>query len=141
MFKVSCIQLRSNDDINYNLKKTKQLILKAIKQKSNLIITPEVSSLFSLKKKELLKVCKPMNKDVYLLEIKRLAKKYKRWILVGSLIIKINKNKLVNRSVLIDQNGIIKTYYDKIHIDERWRTIFFKWREICPDVKSENIIM
>ena len=93
MFKVSCIQLRSNDDINYNLKKTKQLILKAIKQKSNLIITPEVSSLFSLKKKELLKVCKPMNKDVYLLEIKRLAKKYKRWILVGSLIIKINKNK------------------------------------------------
>ncbi len=116
MFKVSCIQLRSNDQINKNIKKTKHLILKAVKQKSDLIITPEVSSLFSLKKKQLLKVCKSMNRDEYLLEIKRLAKKYKKWILVGSLIIKINKNQLVNRSVLVDRKGKIRSYYDKIHM-------------------------
>ena len=30
--------------------------------------------------------------------------------------IKISKKKLVNRSVLIDKNGRIKTYYDKIHM-------------------------
>ena len=116
MFKVSCIQLRSNDQINKNIKKTKHLILKAVKQKSDLIITPEVSSLFSLKKKQLLKVCKSMNRDEYLLEIKRLEKKYKKWILVGSLIIKINKNQLVNRSVLVDRKGKIRSYYDKIHM-------------------------
>ena len=28
----------------------------------------------------------------------------------------ISKNKLANRSVLIDRNGFIKTYYDKIHM-------------------------
>ena len=43
-------------------------------------------------------------------------KKYKKWILVCSLIIKIAKKKLVNRSVLIDTNGKIKCYYDKIHM-------------------------
>ena len=32
------------------------------------------------------------------------------------LIIKISKNKLVNRSVLIDKTGKIRTYYDKIHM-------------------------
>ena len=57
-----------------------------------------------------------MNRDEYLLEIKRLAKKYKKWILVGSLIIKINKNELVNRSVLVDRKGKIRSYYDKIHM-------------------------
>ena len=57
-----------------------------------------------------------MNKDEYLLRVKQLAKKYKKWILIGSLIIKISKNKLVNRSVLIDKTGKIKTYYDKIHM-------------------------
>ena len=57
-----------------------------------------------------------MNKDEYLLGIKQLAKKYKKWILIGSLIIKISKNKLVNRSVLIDKKGKIRTYYDKIHM-------------------------
>ena len=56
-----------------------------------------------------------MNKDSYLLGIKRLAKKYKKWILIGSLIIK-NKKKLLNRSVLINDKGKIKIFYDKIHM-------------------------
>ena len=57
-----------------------------------------------------------MREDIYLCGIKKLAKKYRKWILIGSLIIKISKKKLVNRSVLIDTNGRIKTYYDKIHM-------------------------
>ena len=57
-----------------------------------------------------------MDKDKYLKGIRSLAKKYKKWILIGSLIIKISKNKLVNRSVLIDRSGKIKAFYDKIHM-------------------------
>ena len=116
MFRVSCIQLKSNNSIHFNLKKTEKLILKAVKQNADFILTPEVSSLFSLNKKQLLKVCTSMKEDIYLKGIKKLAKKYKKWILVGSLIIKIPKNKLVNRSILIDQNGRIKSFYDKIHM-------------------------
>ena len=116
MFRVSCIQLKSNNNILHNLKKTEKLISKAVKQKSDFILTPEISSLFSLDKKILLKICKSMEKDVYLNGIKKLAKKYKKWILIGSLIIKVSKNKLVNRSVLVDKTGKIKTYYDKIHM-------------------------
>ena len=116
MFRVSCIQLKSNNNILYNLKKTEKLISKAVKQKSDFILTPEISSLFSLEKKKLLKICKSMKEDIYLNGIKKLAKKYKKWILIGSLIIKVSKNKLVNRSVLVDKTGKIKTYYDKIHM-------------------------
>ncbi len=116
MFRVSCIQLKSNNNINQNLKNTEKLILRAVKQKTDFILTPEVSSLFSLNKKHLLKICKSMRKDEYLLGIKQLAKKYKKWILIGSLIIKISKDKLVNRSVLVDKTGKVRTYYDKIHM-------------------------
>ena len=116
MFRVSCIQLRSNNSISQNLKKTEKLIHKAIKQKTDFILTPEVSSLFSLNKKQLLKVCKSMNEDNYIKGIKIIAKKYKKWILIGSVIIKISKTKLVNRSVLIDNYGKIRTFYDKIHM-------------------------
>ena len=116
MFRVSCIQLRSNNNIQNNLNKTLKLVIKAVKQKTDFIITPEVSSNFSLKKKELLKVCTSMKKDIYLDGLKKAAKKYKKWILIGSLIIKISKNKLVNRSILIDRKGKIKAYYDKIHM-------------------------
>jgi predicted amidohydrolase len=116
MFRVSCIQLKSNNNILHNLKKTEQLISKAVKQKSDFILTPEVSSLFSLEKKRLLRICKSMEEDIYLIGIKKLAKKYKKWILIGSLITKVSKKKLANRSVLIDKTGKIRTYYDKIHM-------------------------
>ena len=66
MFRVSCIQLRSNNNIHFNLDKTSKLIKKAVKQKTDFIITPEVSSHFSLNKKELLKICTSMQKDIYL---------------------------------------------------------------------------
>ena len=116
MFRVSCIQLKSNNNILYNLKKTEKLISKAVKQKSDFILTPEISSLFSLEKKKLLKICKSMKEDIYLNGIKKLAKKYKKWILIGSLIIKVSRNRLVNRSVLVDKTGKIRTFYDKIHM-------------------------
>jgi len=116
MFRVSCIQLKSNNNILYNLNKTEKLISKAVKQKSDFILTPEISSLFSLEKKKLLKICKSMKEDIYLNGIKKLAKKYKKWILIGSLIIKVSRNRLVNRSVLVDKTGKIRSYYDKIHM-------------------------
>ena len=115
MLRVSCIQLCSSDCIKSNLERSERLIKKAVSQKANLIITPEVSSKFSLNKKKLLEVATTMNNDSYLLGIKKLARKYKKWILIGSLIIK-NKKKLLNRSVLINDKGNIVTFYDKIHM-------------------------
>ena len=116
MFRVSCIQLKSNNNIIHNLKKTEKFISRAVKQKADFILTPEISSLFSLNKKQLIKICKSMKEDIYLNGIKKLAKKYKKWILVGSLITKVTENKLVNRSVLVDKTGKIRTFYDKIHM-------------------------
>ena len=79
MFKVSCIQISSGKDIKKNLSDSKKLILKAIKQKSDFIITPETSSLFGLNKKELLKTVTSMKKDIYLKGIREISKKYKEF--------------------------------------------------------------
>ena len=86
------------------------------KQKSHFILTPEVSSKMTLNKKKLLQTATTMKKDSYLNGIKEMAKKYKKWILIGSLILKTSKTKLVNRSILINPKGKIKCYYDKIHM-------------------------
>ena len=56
-----------------------------------------------------------MKKDFYLKGVQKIAKQYKKWILIGSIIIK-EKNKIKNRSVLINTGGQIDSYYDKIHM-------------------------
>ena len=115
MFKVACIQISSGKDIQKNFNISKKLILKAIKQKADFITTPETSSLFGLNKKELLKKTTSMKKDFYLKEVQKMARQYKKWILIGSVLIKENK-RIKNRSVLINTKGLIETYYDKIHM-------------------------
>ena len=82
MFRVSCIQLCSSDNVDYNLKRTKQLIIKAVKQKSHFILTPEVSSKMTLNKKKLLQTATTMKKDSYLNGIKEMANKrvYSKYI-------------------------------------------------------------
>ena len=138
MFRVSCIQLCSSDCIKNNLERTEKLIKKAVNQKANLIITPEVSSKFSLNKKKLLEVATTMKNDSYLLGIKKLAKKYKKWILIGSLIIK-DKKKLLNRSVLINSKGKIKTFYDKIHMYDAKLSKYEKYFESKTFKAGKNI--
>ena len=115
MFKVSCIQICSGRDIKKNFYISRKLVLEAIKQKSDFIITPENSSLFGLTKKELMINATSMQKDFYIQGIKKIAKQYKKWILIGSAVIKEN-NKIKNRSILINAKGKIQTYYDKIHM-------------------------
>ena len=114
MFKVSCIQICSTNNVKKNLSVSRKLILKAIRQKSDFIITPETSSIFGLKKKQLLKIVTSMDKDIYLIGLRDIAKKYQKWIL--TCIVSKEKNKIRNRSVLINPKGLIKTYYDKMHM-------------------------
>jgi len=113
--RVSCIQICSSKDQKKNLNTTRLLILRSIKKhNTDLIITPETSSLFGLNKTQLFKAATSMNKDIYLKGIGEIAKAYKKWILT-CIPIK-EKNKIKNRSILINPKGSVQIYYDKIHM-------------------------
>jgi len=111
--KVACIQLSSGENYNKNFKQIIFFIKQAIKNKADLIITPETTSIITSDKKILYKNSYSMNKDPLVKEIKKISKKNKKWILVGSIAIK-DKDKFRNRSIMIGPKGNIVTYYDKI---------------------------
>ena len=111
--KVACIQLSSGENYNKNVKQVIFYIYQAIKKKADLIITPETTSIITSDKKILYKNSFSMNKDPLVKEIKKISKKNKKWILIGSIAIK-DKNKFRNRSIMIGPKGNIVTYYDKI---------------------------
>ena len=94
----------------------KRQIHECIKERSDLIITPENTSIMSSDKKELLSKLNVMEDDIFLKEFKRVCKLNRKWIILGSIIVKISKDTLVNRSILINPNGEVEKFYDKIHM-------------------------
>jgi len=111
--KVACIQLSCGENYNKNFKQVIFYINQAIKKKADLIITPETTSIITSDKKILYNNSYSMNKDPLVKEIKKISKKNKKWILIGSIAIK-DKKKYRNRSIMIGPKGNIAAYYDKI---------------------------
>ena len=104
MFNVSCIQLTSDNNVFSNLEKTTDLIIGSIKKKADLIITPENTSLFTFDHSELLEKAEEMNNNFFLKSVSRISKSYKKWILIGSLPIKLSK-KLINEYKFFFKNN------------------------------------
>jgi predicted amidohydrolase len=113
--RVACVQLTSGENYNKNISQCLKYINAAIKNESDLIITPETTSFVSNDKKKLFENSYTMQNDPLIKKIKLISKKYKKWILIGSLPIK-DKKKLRNRSLLFDPSGKLVKYYDKINM-------------------------
>ena len=111
--RISCIQLKSGENYIKNCENAIRYIKESIKRKADFILTPEVTTIITKNKNLLNKYSFKMKNDPFLKEIKKICKKNKKWILIGSLAIK-DRNFYRNRSVLIGPDGNIKKYYDKM---------------------------
>ena len=116
-FKISQIQFEAKPTPQENCDILERFYKKSLKFKPDLICTPECSNIITNDKKHLFKFAN-YQKDCPVLNIsKKFAKKNKVYINIGSLLLKKkNDKRLINRSFLIDQNGKLKLYYDKIHM-------------------------
>ena len=115
-FKATCIQLCSSNNVDDNLSKILNFSKQAVENNSEFIMTPENCSLFSLDKDELLNKTEDYKNNKFIFSICDFVKKNKVWFLIGGMPVKDKENKLFNRSILIDKNGKIVNFYDKIHM-------------------------
>ncbi|MDC3178353.1 carbon-nitrogen hydrolase family protein [Pelagibacteraceae bacterium] len=115
--KISQVQFTASQIPNLNSKFLEKNFNKALKSKPHLICTPECSNIITNDKNYLKNNAPYQNTCPVLKMAKNFAKKNKVNINLGSLLLKVkNQSKLVNRSFFIDDHGIIKKTYDKIHM-------------------------
>ena len=115
-FKAACIQINTKDNMQKNLKEVSRLIEKAAKKGADLITLPENTPFMSMDRKKLFAENIEEKNHPAVLHFCELAKNLKKWILIGSIFVKAGKNKLYNRSILINDKGKISARYDKIHL-------------------------
>ena len=115
--KISQVQIQASHILTLNAKILEKSFNDTLKFKPHLICTPECSNIITNDKDYLILNAPYQNTCPVLKLAKNFAKKNKVYINLGSLLLKIkNQSKLVNRSFFIDDHGVIKKTYDKIHM-------------------------
>ena len=115
--KISQIQFEAKSTPQENCDQLENFYRRSNRFKPDLICTPECSNIITNDKKHLYKFAN-FQEDCPILNMSRsFAKKNSVFINIGSLLLRIkNQKRLVNRSFLINKEGRIKSYYDKIHM-------------------------
>ncbi len=115
-FRAACVQLRSGRQVEANIARACTLVEEAMTGGADLVVTPECTSLLELDTSALLAKTFFQEDDPALKALRALAARHGRWLLIGSLPIRLSESLLANRSFLIGPDGGIVTFYDKIHM-------------------------
>ncbi len=115
-FKAALVQLRSSTDVARNLKDASALIRSAASQGATFISTPEMTNLFEPDRERLKAIARPEAEDISVRGFSELAAKLGIWLHIGSMALKGDDEKLVNRTILFGPDGKTIARYDKIHL-------------------------
>lgn len=115
-FRAACVQMRSSEDVQENIREASALIREAKAKGASFIATPENTTLMATDGGAKLERNFTEEQDPALPVFRALAQELNIWLMIGSLAIKVSPDKTANRSFLIDPKGAITKRYDKIHL-------------------------
>ena len=116
-FRVALVQNCAERDMAPSIAALEPMIRAAARDGADLIQLPELATMIEPDNDAVLAKARPEADDPGLAKFRALAAELKRWIHVGSLLIRESgRDKVVNRSFMLDPDGRIVVRYDKIHL-------------------------
>ena len=120
-FRVACIQISSQLDMDANLEAASALVCDAAEGGAQLVLMPENVSLMGTNREQAAAMAVPESSHKALPVFTKLAREKGIWMLVGSVAVRLDEasgdeDMLANRSLLISDKGEVVARYDKIHM-------------------------
>jgi predicted amidohydrolase len=115
-FTAACVQMNSAREFAPNIAAFRDLVREARGRGADLIMTPEVTAMFEPKRELHREKALPEAGHPFLAVAGELAAETGAWLLVGSAAVKLDAERLANRSFLYDPKGRLVARYDKIHM-------------------------
>jgi predicted amidohydrolase len=94
-----------------------------------MLFTPEMSGMLDRDRERALGKARSESEDEVLAAVRKAAAKAGIWVHLGSLALKGEGGKLVNRGFVIDDRGEVRARYDKIHLFDVDLPTGESWRE------------
>lgn len=116
--KTALLQITSSDDPEANLAMIRTMVAEAAANGAGFVLTPEVSNCLSSSRSRQEEVLCTQQEDPTLAGLREAAAQHGIWLLIGSIGLKTGDadGRFANRSFLIDPEGEIAAWYDKIHM-------------------------
>ena len=114
--RVACLQNCAQTNTDANLEKLANMLAQAKEQGADLAVFPEFGSHYGLDGSELDVGAAPQSDHPALARLTREAREKAIWLVAGSIGIEAPDGRTYNRSFLIDDEGVIRARYDKIHM-------------------------
>jgi predicted amidohydrolase len=115
-FRAALVQLRSGRNVDANLETAEALIRRAAQGGAAYVQTPENTAIMELEPERVLAGAEAEADSVPLARLRALAAELGIFLHVGSLAIKLDRTRVANRSYIIDREGSIVAFYDKLHL-------------------------
>jgi predicted amidohydrolase len=115
-FRAGIVQLCSGCDIDRNLKDASLLVREAQAKGAEFIATPEMTNILDIDRERVLASVEEEWNDRAPRLFSELAHELGIYLLIGSMALRTDRGKLVNRSLLFSPEGKIAARYDKIHM-------------------------
>lgn len=115
-FKAACVQLNSGNDLQANLHSIADAVGAAAQQGAQLVMLPEYAALLDGSGRVMRENSFPEDSHPALDACRGLARKHALHLLVGSLTIRVDEERMANRSFLLAPDGNTVASYDKIHM-------------------------
>jgi len=117
IIKVAAIQMASGPYVSANLSEAERLIEIAVNQGAKLVALPEYFAIMGLKDTDKVAVRETEGKGPIQDFLSKIAKKYRIWVIGGSVPLESNYvNKVRNSCLVYDDKGKQVARYDKIHL-------------------------
>ena len=115
-FRVACLQMQTGNDLAANLASVVEMAREAARAGARFILTPEYTLMMDGSGRVMRERALEPDGRPALPDLQALAAELSAWLLVGSLTLKTDSERIVNRSFLISADGSIVASYDKIHM-------------------------
>jgi predicted amidohydrolase len=129
LVRIALFQAQSGIDPAANAERLVAAVRDAAAGGAVMLFTPEMSGMLDRDRERALSKARVQAEDPVLAAVRTAAKEAGIWVHLGSLALKGEGGKLVNRGFVIDSQGEIRARYDKIHLFDVDLPTGESWRE------------
>jgi predicted amidohydrolase len=129
MTRIALFQSNTGIDPQANAGALVGAIEEASKAGAAMLFTPEMSGLLDRDSERASHNLRAEDDDMVLAACRQAAREHSIWLHLGSLAVLADSGKIANRAFVIDRNGNIRAYYDKIHLFDVDLPTGESWRE------------